>query len=287
MKYFKKYSPYILIISIFIFCVGVTYLVFLNFNSKYLKVVFLDVGQGDAIYIEAPNKTQILIDGGPDQGIVPRLSRVMPFGDRSIDLLVSTHADSDHVGGLPSVVDYYKVNGILENGASSDTNIYKSLEDKVLEKNIKKIIAQAGTKIFLDKEKNIYFEVLFPDRDVSQMESNDGSIIGRLVYGNKSFLFTGDAEMYSEVVLSSKMGNNLRSNILKLGHHGSRTSSSLLWLENVMPDLAIVSSSKNNRYGHPHKETIDRLLKLNIPYLNTAQIGNIVFKTDGVNLIIK
>jgi competence protein ComEC len=287
MKYFKKYLPYILIISIFIFCVGTIYLVFLNFNNKYLKVVFLDVGQGDAIYIEAPNKTQMLIDGGPDQGVISRLSRVMPFGDRSIDLLVATHADSDHVGGLPSVVDYYKVGGILENGASSDTKIYQSLEDKLSNKNIKKIIAKAGMKIFLDKEKNIYFEILFPDRDVSKMESNDGSIIGRLVYGSKSFLFTGDAAMYSEVILSEKMGNSLKSNVLKLGHHGSRTSSSLLWLENVRPNLAIVSSGKNNRYGHPNQETIDRLLKLNIPYLNTAQVGNIVLKTDGVNLIKK
>ena len=287
MKYLKKYLPYFLITLLFSICLFVSYLVFIKNNTKYLKVVFLNVGQGDSIYIEAPNKNQILIDGGPDQNVLARLSQVMPFGDRSIDLLIATHPDLDHIGGLTSVIDHYKINGILDNGASSDTKVYQALEEKISNKNIKKIIARAGMKIFLDKEKNIYFEILFPDRDVSSLDSNDGSIVGRLVFGEYSFIFTGDASLYSEVLMHQNNGTNLKSNVLKLGHHGSKTSSSFLWLEDVMPDVAIVSAGKNNRYGHPNQETLGRLLELKIPYLSTADMGNIIFKTDGIKLIQK
>jgi competence protein ComEC len=286
MKYFKKYLPYILIVLLFIVSAWFIYHIFSNSNNRYLKVIFLDVGQGDAIYVEAPNGKQMLIDGGPDTKVLPQLAKVMPFGDRSIDILVATHPDSDHIGGLPSVIDDYKIGGVLENGATTDTQIYQNLENKITSKNIKKIIARTGMKIILDKEKNIYFEILFPDRDVSNMDSNDGSIVGKLVYGNESFMLTGDATKYTENLIEWNEGHQiLKSNVLKLGHHGSRTSSSVLWLEDVHPDVAIISAGKNNRYGHPHKETLDELSSLRIPFLATYIKGNIIFKTDGVNLI--
>ena len=139
--------------------------------------------------------------------------------------------------------------------------------------------------IILDDKKNIYFDILFPDRDVSKMDSNDGSIVGKLVYGNNSFMLTGDATTYTENLIEwNENGETLNSDVLKLGHHGSRTSSSILWLEKVSPSIAIVSAGKDNRYGHPHKELLDRLSTLHIPFLNTADIGNIIFKSDGVKL---
>ena len=130
MKNFKKYLPYILIISIFI--IGFVIFYFNNNSSgKYLKVVFLDVGQGDAIYIEAPNGKQILIDAGPDAKVLSSLSQVMPFADRSIDMIIATHPDSDHIGGFPLILDNYKVATIMENGATSTSKVYASLEEKI------------------------------------------------------------------------------------------------------------------------------------------------------------
>ena len=286
MKYFKKYLPYILIFSLFVIGLGVFYFVRIqHLDNKYLKVVFLDVGQGDAIYIEAPNGRQMLIDGGPDAKLLSSLAKVMPFADRSIDMVVETHADMDHIGGLPLLLDNYKVTSIVENGATADSKIYSSLEEKIKNNKINKIIARRGMHIILDQNKNIYFDILFPDRDVSGMDSNDGSIVGKLVYGNDSFMLTGDATMYTENLIEwNESENTLHSNVLKLGHHGSRTSSSILWLEKVNPSIAIVSAGKNNKYGHPHQELLDRLSSLHIPFLNTADIGNIIFKSDGIVL---
>lgn len=285
MNNFKKYSSYIFIFILFTIVVYIIFLIYIrDFNNKYLKVVFLDVGQGDSIYIESPNKTQILIDGGPNTQVLSRLSKVMPFGDRSIDLVIATHFDSDHIGGLVDILDTYKVNTILENGTIYDTKVYNNLEDRILKNNINKIIAKRGMKFILDKEKNIYFEILFPNTDVSNLDSNEGSIVGRLVYNKKSFMFTGDAPISTELLVYQLDKNKIRSSVLKLGHHGSRTSSGLLWLENVSPEISVISAGRDNRYGHPHKETLNRLNTLSIPYLSTYLKGNIVFKTDGINL---
>ena len=128
-------------------------------------------------------------------------------------------------------------------------------------------------------------EVLFPDRDVSNFESNDASLVGKLVYGESSFMFVGDSSLYTENLIEwNETTETLDSDVLLIGHHGSRTSSSLLWLEKVSPEIAIISAGKNNRYGHPHKELLDRLLSLNIPYLATYEKGSVIFKSDGLNL---
>lgn len=255
-------------------------------DNKYLKVVFLDVGQGDAIYIEAPNGRQVVIDGGPDAKLLSSLAKVMPFADRSIDMIIATHGDLDHIGGFPLLLDNYKVTSIVENGATADTKIFESLEKKILKNKINKIIARRGMHIILDEEKNIYIDILYPDRDISDFESNDGSIVGKLVYGESSFMFTGDAGLYVENLIGWNENNTiLDSDVLKLGHHGSRTSSSILWLEKVSPEVAVISVNKNNKYGHPHKEILERLSNLKIPFLSTADSGNIIFKSDGVNLV--
>lgn len=249
-------------------------------------VAFLDIGQGDSIYIEAPNGRQLLIDGGPDDAVLARLSQVMPFGDQSIDMVLATHADADHIGGLASVIRDYHVPRIIENGASSKTKVFENLENTITQHNVEKIIARRGMHIVLDEKKNIYFDILFPDRDVSGFkETNDGSIVGKLVYGNESFMLTGDATKYTEnLIMHNESREVLHSQVLKLGHHGSHTSSSELWLEDVHPDISIISAGLHNRYGHPHKETLNALSVLHIPYLATYQKGTIIFKTDGVKL---
>lgn len=285
MERLRKYLPYILLICLLILTVGIWFFAFKYNHNNYLKVVFLDVGQGDSIYIEAPNGRQMLIDGGPDAKLLSSLAKVMPFADRSIDMVIATHPDADHIGGLPILLDNYKVTSIIENGATSTSAVYSGLEDKILKNKINKIIAHQGMHIILDDKKNIYLDILFPDRDVSNMESNDGSIVSKLVYGNDSFMLTGDATLYTENLIEwNETDATLHSEVLKIAHHGARTSSSLLWLEKVDPSIAIISAGKNNNYGHPHQELLDRLLTLHIPYLSTIDTGNIIFKSDGVKL---
>ena len=287
MEHLRKYRPSIPLLILLSLTV---YLAIWSFRlapaPPYLKVVFLDVGQGDAIYIEAPNGKQMLIDGGPDAKLLSSLAKVMPFADRSLDVVIETHPDTDHIGGLPILLDNYQVGQIFENGAKADSAIYNLLEEKITKNKIDKVIARRGQRIILDPTRNIYFDILFPDRDVSKLESNDGSIVGKLVYGKNSFLLTGDATLYTENQIEwQESKENLKSDVLKLGHHGSKTSSSLLWLEAVKPSLVIISAGLHNKYGHPSPEIMARLSALHIPFLSTADLGNIIFESDGLNLM--
>ena len=287
MKNIRRYLPYILLVMLIISAIGIWYMIYVrSHHSNLLKVAFLDIGQGDAIYIEAPNGRQMLIDAGPGPVVLQKLSQVMPFGDRSIDMLVVTNPDQDHIGGFVDILNRYEVGYILEPGTPKHTIVYKDLQSSIVKHNVKKEIARKGMRIFLDKEKNIYFDILFPDRDVSTWSPNDGSIVGKLVYGNESFMLTGDATKYTEnIIMHNEVGSTLHTQVLKLGHHGSHTSSSALWLEKVHPDVAIISAGLHNRYGHPHQDVLDSLANLHIPYLATYQKGTIIFKTDGVKMI--
>ena len=254
-------------------------------HSKYLRVVFMDVGQGDSIYIEAPNGRQMLVDGGPDARVAGSLASVMPLFDKTIDLVVATHADADHIGGLPTVLDEYTVSRILENGAGGKTKTYQKLEQKIIDHNVQKDIARRGMHIVLDEKENIYFDILYPDRDVAGLDSNDGSVVGKITYGAKSFILTGDApNSVEDVIIKNEKHEFLKSTVLKLGHHGSHTSSSMEWLRAVSPSYVIISAGLHNKYGHPHVETLDKLKTLQIPYLATYEKGNIEFVTDGVSL---
>jgi competence protein ComEC len=286
MKYIKKYLPHILIIFILIIGFWIIYLTYKSLDNKYLKVVFLDVGQGDSIYIEAPNGKQIIIDGGPDAKLLSSLAKVMPFADRSIDMIIATHPDMDHIGGFPLLIDNYKIQNIIENGTLSDTEIFSDLEQKISKNKINKIIARRGMHIILDEKNNIYLDILSPSKDILSPDSNDNSIVAKLIFGKNSFMLTGDASLYVENIMEwSESDVTLKSDVLKLGHHGAKTSSSVLWLEKINPDVAIVSAGKNNKYGHPNEEILDRLSNLKIPFISTSEKGNIIFKSDGVNLV--
>src|SRR3989344_1369260 len=166
-----------------------------------LTVSFLDVGQGDAILIETSQHQQILIDGGPGKAVLRELSKEMPFYDRSIDAVIATHSDADHIGGLPDVLSNYNVGFVMESGVGSDSSIYKEFEKIIGEKNIKKILARRGMQIELSD--GAYLLILFPDRDMTGSDTNDASIVAKLVYGNTSFLFTGDSPKKIEDYLIS------------------------------------------------------------------------------------
>jgi len=250
--------------------------VFAQESQNKLRVAFFDVEQGDSIFIETLSGNQILIDGGADKKVLRELSKIMPFHDRSIDIVIITHPDKDHIGGLPSVFENYDVSAFVEPGVEADTEIYNVLKNLVKEEKSKIIIARKGMIFNLDE--NIVLKILFPDRDVSGMDTNDASIIAQLVYGNNEFLFTGDSPQKIEEYLVSINGEKLSSDVLKIGHHGSKTSSSESFIGFVSPEYAIISAGLNNKYGHPHKEVIDLLNEFGVKILKTSEIGTIIFE---------
>lgn len=248
-----------------------------------LTVAFLNVGQGDATFIEKDGN-QILVDGGRNKNILRELSKVMPFYDRSIDMVIATHPDADHIGGLPEVLENFNVGLVMEPGVDSDTAIYAEFERRVEEKSLQKILARRGMKIILSK--NAYLLVLFPNMDVTGFDTNEASIVAKLVYGDTSFLLTADSPKNIERYLATLSPESVNVDVLKVGHHGSRTSTSEQLAGYASPLYAVISVGKDNQYGHPHKEAIDTLSKFSIPVLRTDELGMIKFKSDGNHLFI-
>ena len=256
-----------------------------DFTKGFSSVSFLGVGQGDSILIQSPSGKQLLIDAGRSADVVNTLEEAMPFFDRSIDVVIGTHPDADHIGGLPRVLDEYTIGAVFEPGSNSDSKIYASLEDSIIAKKIPHILAREN--MVIDFGDGAKFVFLFPYQDVSDWETNNSSIVGMYIYKDTSFLLTGDAPVATEMYLLKKYNNSLHADVLKLGHHGSRTSSSASFLKSLHPGLAILSSGKNNSYGHPHKEVLGNLQDLSIPYFNTADMGTITFETNGETIGLK
>lgn len=248
--------------------------------TDFLQVAFLDVGQGDAILITAPNKNQILIDGGPDKKVIRALGRAVPFFDRSIDLVVATHPDLDHIGGLPDVFDRFAVLAYLAPEAASESAAYQILQTKIEAEKAQKLLAQEGMKIILDQ--NTWLEIF--SAGTKDGESNAASIVAKLTYGEINFLLMGDAPLALEERLAYQIGSGLQAEVLKVSHHGAKSGSAEIFLQKTVPRYAVVSSGVDNRYGHPHQETLSRLEASGAAILQTKDLGTILFKTDGHNL---
>lgn len=263
-----------------------------NINSqKFLEIVFFDIGQGDAIFIQTSQKHQILIDGGPDSTILEKLTREMPYYDRTIDLIILTHSEHDHIAGLIEVLKSYKVENVLWTAVAHSAKENQKWRDLIEKEKTNIIIAQAGQKIIIesDKQEQIYFEILWPFDSLEEKEMkniNNTSIVSRLVFKNNSFLFTGDIFKSIEKKLI-KNEIFLDSDVLKIGHHGSKTSSSLEFIQAVSPEIAVIQCGRNNRYGHPHKETLAILEKFDIIVLRTDKEKDIKIISDGNNLRLK
>lgn len=292
MKKSNSYKKYIAFISVIALVGFSLFFAFKNlsingiFNQQnILKVYFLDVGQGDAVFIKSPSGKTMLIDAGPQNNVLKPLSKQFLFRKKHINILLATHPDADHVGGFVPILKNYKVDGFIESAYQKDNQTLAQIESLVNEKIKNHIIATEGTVI--DLGSGVSFKILAPNDSELNGDSNNASIIGKLVYGNNSFLLTGDASVSNEIRLvkdysSASSGQvSLKSDVLKLGHHGSRTSSSIEFLEAVNPGLAIISAGKNNRYGHPHPEVLNRLNYLKIPYLSTITSGTICLQSDG------
>jgi competence protein ComEC len=271
------------------------YVAFKEDRQGELMVAFLNIGQGDAIFIESPSGNQMLIDGGQGRSILRELSKVMPFYDRSIDAVLATHPDQDHIGGLPEVFQKYEVGLFMEPGVSADTSAYEELKGKIEILKIERLEARRG--MVVDLGGGAFLEILFPDRDPSGMETNSASIVTQLTYGEHEFLLTGDSPTSIENYLVSlnqgqtfgteaAQGLSLASDVLKAGHHGSKTSTGGSFLAAVNPQYVIISAGKDNRYGHPSPEVLETITKFGAQILRTDQDGRIIFKSDGVDLRI-
>jgi competence protein ComEC len=256
-------------------------------QQKFLEVNFFDIGQGDAIFIETPQSQQVLIDGGPGSGILEKLGKEMPFWDRDIDLIILTHPEADHLSGLIEVLKKYKVQNILWTGVVRDTPEYREWEELIKEEGAKIFIASSGQKIKMTN--GISIDILFPFESAEGKEfenSNDTSIVSRLAAGYNSFIFTGDISEIAEKEIISKT-IDIDSDVLKISHHGSKTSSSEEFLKEVSPEIAVISVGKDNFYGHPTQEVLENLNKYGIKVLRTDEAGDIKIISDGKIIKIK
>lgn len=249
-------------------------------STRPLEIFFLDVGQGDAIYVRTPMDHDMLIDGGRSVSVLRRLSEVMSLNDRHIDVLLETHPDADHIGGFPSVLERYSVGVFVEPGIESLNAIDDEIRRLRAERGVGSVIARRGMRI--DFGDGVTFDVLYPLGNTFFVDDPNGaSIIGRLVYGSSSVMLTGDAPKSSEAFVVSLDADRARSDILKAGHHGSRTSSGESFVSAVDPDWVIFSVGKNNTYRHPHDEVVSLFERRGIEVLRTDELGTIEFESRG------
>jgi competence protein ComEC len=271
-------------IAILISCSLIWYAILTQAQSNILKVSFLNVGQGDAIFIESPSGKQVLIDAGANSTVLKELSNVMAFHDRTIDLVIATHPDLDHIGGLPLVLQNFTVSFIAWSGLESNTAHDIAFQSAMIAEKGINIVALRGQSFDLGDGAEL--KILFPDRTLPQISPNYGSIVALLTYGEKSFLFTGDSPEAIENYLVSLDGNQLDIDVLKVGHHGSKTSSSEKFIQYTSPEYAIISLGQNNKYGHPHEQVLDILRASGAQILRTDKSGRITIKTNGTSLML-
>lgn len=242
-----------------------------------LEVYFFDVGQGDSIFIEADNGRQVLIDGGPTENVLSDLGAALPFYDRYIDVIILTHPHRDHLDGLVEVLKRYRVGMVIEAGVEHPEASYQEWHQLLEQRNIPIKQAYAGQKLHIDIGAVITILAPFENYNDAQLKNVHAStVVSRLDYGEHSILLTGDMEALLERKLVFLSPQLLDADILKVGHHGSKTSTSEEFLQAVSPQTAIISSGKDNRYGHPNPDVLNRLQSLGIKIHRTDLEGTIL-----------
>ena len=265
----------------FICCALIWYAVYYAEGGQHLVIHFFDVGQGDGIFFELPNHVQVLIDGGPGSGILAKLGNEMPFWDHTIDLVILTHPHADHLDGLIDVLKRYDVGTVIESGVSYATPDYDEWNKLLAQKNVHVVYAHAGQHIVLSNIAAL--DILYPMKDlVGAKFSNvhDSMIVSKLSYGSSTVLFMGDAERPVEYELMATQ-RSLVTDVLKAGHHGSKTSTMQGFLDSVRPRFAVISVGRKNRYGHPHQEVVDRIQSSGAVLFRTDINGDIEMMSDG------
>lgn len=240
-----------------------------------------DVGQGDSLFFETPSGRQMLIDGGPSDAVLAKLGRVMPFFDRSLDVVVLTHPDADHVTGLVEVARRFRIGIFIMTGVIQSTPAYVVLQQELAERDVPIHYARSGERLKLDADAT--FSILLPTQDwrgKKPKDTNNTSVVGKFVCRTLSVLATDDMEEPSERELLRTVPD-ISADILKVGHHGSKTSSSEAFLDRVQPKAAVISVGKDNTFGHPNDIVLDRLIQRSIPIYRTDQLADVVVQSDG------
>jgi len=251
-----------------------------------LKIYFLDIGQGDSIFIESPSGQQVLIDGGPDNRVLSKLGEVMPFYDRDIDAVIVSHPHADHIVGLIDTLERYDVKNIIEAKESYNSPEFRAWNEAVAQEKVDDIEAIAGKVI--DLGGGVTLTILHPLESVvgdNPKNPHEDVVVVMLKYGELEVMLTGDMEEEVERRLILE-GYNLHSDVLKIGHHGSKTSTSEEFLSAVSPEVAIIQVGAKNRYGHPSLEVLERLENYDIKYYRNDINGDIKLVSDGNNYLI-
>jgi competence protein ComEC len=251
-------------------------------SAKTTKVHFIDVGQGDCTFIELNDGRNILIDGGNRADANVIIGYLKSLNIDYIDYIVATHPHEDHIGSLPTVINRFDIGSIYMPKVTANTKIFEELLIAIKEKNYRIETAVAGVKI-IDTE-DTKLTIIAPNSSEYQ-ELNNYSAVAKLTYINTSFLFTGDAEDISEMEII-KENFDIRADLIKIGHHGGRTSTTRDFLEAAAPKYAVISVGADNDYGHPHKETIEKLEAMKLQIFRTDMQGSIIASSDGSSISI-
>ena len=256
------------------------------FNGEDLRVHYIDVGQGDAILIQKDHQN-MLIDAGDNKYEQLMVDYLKGHGVSKVDFLIATHPHADHIGGMDAVIKNFDIGTIIMPKVAHNS---KTFEDVLL------AIKEKGLKVNAPKIAEAYelgdarWTILAPNSEIYE-NFNNYSVVVKLEYGNKSFLFTGDAENLPEEEMLARHGNLLSSNVLKVGHHGSNSSTTEEFLEVVHPEIAVIQLAKDNKYGHPHSEVMERLEDYGVDIYRNDIHGNIIINSDrntiNVNVQVK
>lgn len=244
---------------------------------KELKIYFIDVGQGDSTLIVTPNLKTILVDGGEEENIL--VNYLLDRRIKTIDYILISHFDSDHCNGLIDVIEKLKVKNILISEQAYYSDEYINIAKIINKKRINTIFVKQGDILKIDK--NVEIKIIYPPKDLEYEDLNNNSIVAKLKYINFSMLFTGDIEKSEEKILEKyEISKELKSTILKVSHHGSKTSSSEKFLETINPKIALIGVGKDNKFGHPNAVVIERLKKINCRIYRTDEMGEIDIKVS-------
>ncbi|MBU0974971.1 MBL fold metallo-hydrolase [Patescibacteria group bacterium] len=304
-----KLMTFQLFFSVFIIWVSIS--VIKQWPDNFVHIIFCDVGQGDAILITHQGR-QMLIDGGPDEKVLSCLEDNMPFWDKSLNLLIATHMDSDHIGGLPAVLASYSADIILKNPSTKKTAVFEAFETAVSRKtannnaDTKVLSSYVGQQLVMDDsvrfvvvspqvryqpinvdkieitetilsaEDTLYYPIL--EENISE---NDLSIALFVIINDIVVLLTGDMEEEGELAVI-KSGMTEPVSIIKAGHHGSKSSSSRQFISILRPEISVISSGENNQYNHPFPQVIDLFRELGAIIYRTDSQGTVEFVTNGV-----
>ena len=265
------------------------FIIFLNLNNNITNcenkmiVHYIDVGQGDCILIQVNNKN-LLIDSGPSSSRKDLLDYLEKLNIKKFDYIIATHPHEDHIGNMDTIIKRYSIGSFYSPKVISSSTTFENMISALVDKNLKVNVLKKGFK-GIDLGENVKFQVFSPAENLFSDNLNDYSPIIKITFLNNSFLFTGDAEISTEESVLSE-NNNLNCDILKVGHHGSSTSTSSNFLTSVNPSVAIISVGKNNSYGHPTSETLSLLNYFNIRTIRTDINGTIIAISDGKNISI-